>query len=220
MTGRRLRTLAIRGVFVLGSLALSHEVIYLLAHGLGNGYASAMREGGHDRYWTSFLLVVALVTSGLAIVAVTQFRRLHRLAAGVHTGSVRLGDGGLDRFPDLLRRLLFRVSTGTAVAYVLQENAETASTGAALPGLGVLGGEHAIAVPVLLAVGLLVSVIGALVGWRREILLARIRAAAGGRFRVTARVLRPAFASDRPTGRCEGRRHGVRAPPGGLIQPA
>lgn len=204
----------------MAALALSHELIYLLAHGFGEGYARAMQEGGHDRYWTSFVLIVLVVTGVLSVVAVSQWRRLHRLAADVHAGTVRLKAGGLDRFLELLGPLWLRVSVGTIAAYLLQENVETASIGAPLPGLGVLGGEHAIALPVLLAISLAVAAVGALVGWRREVLLARIRAAARRRFRAPAAVLRPALVVDRPASRLEERRNGVRAPPLGLIQPA
>ena len=111
-------------------------------------------------------------------------------------------------------------AAGTIAAYLIQENIETASTGAPLPGVGVLGGEHAIGLPVLFAVSLVIAVVAALVGWRREVLLARIRAAARGRLRAPAATLRPALAAARLGGRREGRRNGVRAPPLGLIRPA
>ncbi|MEW5992242.1 MAG: hypothetical protein AB1736_12970 [Chloroflexota bacterium] len=50
MPRSRLPSLAILGALALASLALGHELIYLIAHGVGEGYAVAMREGGHDRY--------------------------------------------------------------------------------------------------------------------------------------------------------------------------
>ncbi|MDA8202259.1 MAG: hypothetical protein M0Z49_05805 [Chloroflexi bacterium] len=220
MSGHGLRAFTITGALVLAALALGHELIYLLAHGFGEGYARAMQESGHDRYWTSFVLIVLVVTGCLGVVAAAQWRRLRRLAADVQAGTVRLQGGGLDRFLELLGPLWLRVSAGTIAAYLIQENIETASIGAPLPGLGVLGGEHMIALPVLFAVSLAVAAVGALVGWRREVLLARIRAAARRRFRAVVAVLRPALAVDRPASRREGRRNGVRAPPLGLIQPA
>ena len=219
MSGRRLRAFTILAALVLAALALSHELIYLLAHGTGEGYARAMREGGHDRYWTSFVLIAFVVTGCLSVVAVAQWRRLRRLAADVQAGAVRLNGGGLDRFLELLRPLWFRVSVGSIAAYLIQENVETASTGAAPPGLGVLGGEHAISLPILLLVSLAVAAVGGLVRWRRELLLARIRAAAT-QLRAPAAILRPALAVDRPAGHHDGRPNGVRAPPIGLIQPA
>lgn len=219
--GRGLRAFTITGTLVLAALALSHELIYLLAHGSGEGYVRAMQEGGHDRYWTSYVLIVLVVTGCLSVVAAAQWRRLQRLAADVNAGTVRLKGGGLDRFFALLRLLSLRVSAGTIAAYLFQENVETASIGSPVPGLGALGSEHAIALPVLVVVSLVVAAVGALVGWRREILLARIRAAAGCPLRVPAATLRPASDGDRlTTNRREGRRNGVRAPPFGLIRPA
>lgn len=220
MPRSRLSSFAVLGALSLAALALSHELIYLIAHGAGAGYAAAMQEGGHDRYWTSFVLIVLVVTGGLGVVAAAQWRRLRKLAVDVHAGTVRLRDGSLDRFIGLLGQLWLRVSTGTIAAYLIQENVERASTGAPLPGVAVLGGEHAIGLPVLLAVSLVVAVVGALVGWRREVLLARIRAAARRQLRAPAAILRPALTADSPAGRREGRGKCVRAPPLGLIQPA
>jgi len=219
MPRSRLSSFAVLGALVLAAVALSHELIYLIAHGAGAAYAAAMRESGHDRYWTSFVLIVVSVAVALGVVAAAQWRRLRRLAADVHAGTVRLSDGSLDRFLGLLGPLWLRVSAGTIAAFLIQENLETASTGATVPGLGVLGGPHAIALPVLFAVSLVVAMVGALVGWRREVMLARIRAAAQRRLRAPAATLRPALAAERPAGRREARRNGVRAPPFGLIQP-
>lgn len=204
----------------LAALALGHELIYLIAHGAGEGYAAAMREGGHDRYWTSFLLIVAFVTSALVAVSVAQIRRLSRLASGVRTGVVRMPDVGPSRFFGLLGPLWLRLSIAVVVAYVLQENIETATTGASLPSLGVLGGEHAVSLPVLLVVSLLVAAVGALVGWRREVIVERLRTAARARLRTVAAVRRPTLADDRPTGSKEGRRKCVRGPPSWMLAPA
>ncbi|MEX1173516.1 MAG: hypothetical protein WEG56_12995 [Chloroflexota bacterium] len=213
MSSTASQRVAILGALVLAALLLSHELIYLIAHGLGEGYAAAMRESGHDRYWTSFLLVVAVATIALVAVVVAQFRRLQRLAIAMRAGTLRVGDAGGSRFFALLRPLALRLSVAVVAAYVLQENIEIATSGAGLPGLGVLAGEHAVALPILIAVSLLVAAVGALVGWRREVMLARLRAAARRRLRAAATVVRPAQTSDRPAGTIERRRNGVRAPP-------
>lgn len=220
MPRSRLPSLAVIGALALASLALGHELIYLAAHGVGEGYDVAMREAGHDRYWTSFLLVVALVTSALVVVAATQLRRLRRLAAAVRSRSVRVGDVGFDRFLRLLGPLWLRLTASAIAAYVVQENVETASVGSPLPGSGVLSGEHWMALPVLLLVSLLVAAVGALVGWRREVILARLRAAARRRFRTAAATLGPAQSIARPRGVDAAGRNGVRAPPGGVLAPA
>lgn len=219
MPRSRLSSLLVLGALSLAALALSHELIYLIAHGVGEGYETAMREGGHDRYWTSFLLIVTFATSALAAVGVAQIRRLRRLAAAMRGRSIRIDDVGPSRFLGLLGPLWLRLSVTVVAAYVLQENIETASTGASLPWLGVIGSEYAVAVPVMLVVSFLVAAIGALVGWRREVILARLCAAAHRRLRDVAAALRPSTSNDRPTCVTEGRRNGVRAPPSERFAP-
>lgn len=220
MPRSRLPSLVVLGALALATLALGHELIYLVAYGIGDGYATAMREGGHDPYWTSFLLVVLLATGALTLVAVTQIRRLRRLAAATRARSVRVRDVGPSWFFTLLGPLWLRLAATVIGAYVLQENIETATTGAGVPGLGVLGGEHVVALPILLAASLLVAAVGALVGWRREVILARLREAARGWLRAAVAKLRPAQRTDRPANRAEGRRNGVRAPPQEATAPA
>lgn len=196
----------------LAAMAAGHELVYLLSHGPGDGYAAAMREGGHDRYWTSFVLVVVAVTAGLAAVAAVQLSRLRRLAASVHGAGIEVADRGVGRFLGLLGGVWLRVTVITSIGYLVQENLETASAGATLPGLGVLGGEHAMALPILVLVSLVVAVVGALVGWRREVLLARLCARTAFR-RRGAVALRGPIAAQMPHPPAEPRRNGVRAPP-------
>ncbi|MEW5992243.1 MAG: hypothetical protein AB1736_12975 [Chloroflexota bacterium] len=160
------------------------------------------------------------MTGALALVAFTQVRRLCRLAAAVRAKHIRVGDLGLDRFFGLLRPLWLRLSVTVVATYIAQENIETASTGVPLPGLGVLAGEHWIALPVLILVSLLVAAVGALVGWRRELILARLRAAARARRHTAAKAMRPAQSVSRPTDIDATRRNGVRAPPSGVPAPA
>lgn len=220
MPRARPRSVVVIGTLALAALALGHELIYLLAHGFGAGYETAMREGGHDRYWTSFLLIVALVTSILVVVTVAQFRRLRRLAKDLRARSIRVGDAGFDRFLRLVGPLWLRVSVAVVIAYLAQENIETATTGSRMPGLGVLAGEHWMALPMLLFVSLLVAAVGALVGWRREVILARLRAAARRYLRGVATMLRPVEPVARLRHTDPGRRNGVRAPPTGVLLPA
>lgn len=209
MSPSALRRFALVSILALGALAAGHELVYLLSHGPGDGYAAAMREGGHDRYWTSFVLVVVAVTAGLAAIAAVQLRRL---AASVHVAGVEVPDRGVERFLGLLGGLWLRVAVITSVGYVVQENVETASAGATLPGLGVVAGEHVAALPILVLVSLVVAVVGALVGWRRQILLARLRVRTAFR-RRGAVALRGPIAAELRHPPAEPRRNGVRAPP-------
>lgn len=212
MSGRHLRTIVVLATLVMASLAASHELIYLLAHGAGAEYARAMREGGHDRYWTSFVLTVAGITLVLALIAVRQLRRLHRQASLVRAGRIRVDDAGLGLFVRQAMRLWLLVSTGTSLAFIAQENLETPAAGHALPGLDVVSGEHAIALPVIAFVSLLVALVGALVRWGRRALLARLRLVSNA-VRRAPRTLRPSSVC-RPASTSTVRSHGLRAPPG------
>jgi len=217
MSPSALRRFAVVATLALAALAAGHELVYLLSHGAGDGYAAAMREGGHDRYWTSFVLVVVAVTAGLAAVVAVQLRRLRRLAASVHWAGVEVRDGGVGRFTGLLGGLWLRVAVITSVGYVVQENLETATAGATPAGLGVVAGEHALALPILVLVSLVVAVVGALVGWRREVLLARLRVRTAFR-RRGAVALRGPIAAELPHPPAAPDRNGVRAPPAVVLQ--
>ena len=54
---------------VLVTLVLGHELTYLIANG-PHGYEAAMRAGGHEGYWTTFVLAVGALVTVLTIVVV------------------------------------------------------------------------------------------------------------------------------------------------------
>lgn len=211
MSGRRLRESAVIAVFVLASMAASHELIYLLAHGSGADYARAMQESGHDRYWTSFIVTVAGVTTGLAVVAYRQIRRLQIQTSHARRGWLTVDDGGLRLFVGIAARLWFLTTGGTALAFLIQENLETVTAGLPFPGANAVAGENGLALPVIAAVSLFVALVGALARWGRAVLLARLRSAFGGN-RRPPRLPRPA-SFDRPGSLVAVRSNGLRAPP-------
>lgn len=213
-----LSSFTILGSLVLASLALSHHLIYFLVHGSGESYSRAMTEAGHDRYWTTFLLVIGTVTVVLTAVAVRQLRRLAALAAAARVGNVNVRDVGVDGFLRTLVPLWIRLMLLTAVAFLLQENIESASVGQAMPGLGPINGEHGVALPIIGAVSLLIAAVRALVRWRRDVLLARLGAA-----RLSFRQdphLQPVVNVIRPTSSGNPHRNGVRAPTASAAAPA
>lgn len=215
MSGRPLRQISVLATLVLASLAASHEVIYLLAHGVGAGYARAMQEGGHDRYWTTFVLTVAGVTVALAIVAVGQLRRLVGQAFLVRGGRLSVDDRNFALFARLTARLWLPVAAGTAMLFIVQENLETATAARQLPGLDVVSGEHALALPVIALVSLLVALVGALVRWGRHVLLARLRRSLAPVRHRAQRIRRPSSIT-RPASSIAVHSHGLRAPPSSL----
>lgn len=212
MSGRRLKQVAVVVTLVLASLATSHELIYVHAHGVGAAYVRAMQEGGHDRYWTSFVLTVAGVTLVLAVVAVCQIRRLHGQASLVRAGRLRVKDRGLGQLGRLTSRLWLLIATGSTFAFIVQENAETITAGRPMPGLTVVSGEHALSLPILAVVSLLVAFVAALARWGRQVLLARLRRSMAPQRRGAARSRRPALTMQ-PTSPVRVHAHGLRAPP-------
>lgn len=214
----RLRSFAVLGSLVLAALALSHHLIYLVAHGDGGGYARAMTEAGHDRYWSAFLVGVVGAALALGAVAARELRRLARQAEATRTGALAVRDGSVASFARLLLPLAARLTVLTLLAFLVQENVETASVGNAMPGLGVVWGDHAIAVPMIAAVSFLIAAVAALVRWRRDILLARLRAVRLSFGRPLC--VRPALREAPVTSAPRGDRNGVRAPPASVVAPA
>lgn len=198
-------------VLVLASLAVAHELIYLGAHGSGEAYRVAMTEAGHDGYWSNFIIAVGVVSVLLLAVGLAQLRRLARLSAESGAGTVRVRDESLGHLTRLIVPIWGRVATWTTIVFLIQENIETASVGHPLPGLYALAGQHDMALPLIVAVSFVVALTRALVRWRRDILLARLRRAAPPRPSAQRRV-RPVVSV--LVHSADGiRRNGVRAPP-------
>jgi hypothetical protein len=198
-------------VLVLASLAVSHELIYLGAHGSSDAYRVAMTEAGHDGYWSNFVLAVGVVSAALLAVGLTQLRRLARLAASSGAGTLRVRDESIGHLARLVILIWARVATLTTIVFLLLENIETASVGHPMPGLYALAGQHDMALPLIVAVSFIVALTRALVRWRRDVLLARLRRAASPRpkARLVARPVETVLVQS-----TDGiRRNGVRAPP-------
>ncbi len=207
----------LRGAFVvvalvMASLAVSHELIYLVAHGAGDEFAQAMQAGGHDGYWIQFALTIAGVTLALSAVGVRQLRRLRHQADAVSAGRLVVRDTGPAILARMTGRLWLLIAGGTTLAYVAQENIEVFAMTGRLPGLDVITGGQIAALPVITLASLVVAVVGGLMRWRRQVLLARIRAALAPIRRAPAPM--PRFASaERLRSSTTTRFHGLRAPP-------
>ncbi len=207
--------MVVLAVLTLASAGLGHELVYLLAHGFGAGYDRAMAEGGHGRYWTSFVLTATGVTIALAAVVAVQMRRLVRLARHAHAERIRVADDRPGLFAGLLGHAWLRLVVATLLLFLLQENLEQIAAGQPAPLLEAIAGDHAIVVPVLAAVSFIVGAVAALVGWRRSLLLARL-AAVRWRWGKAPAIRRPVATPLRASSSDAARTHGVRAPPGAL----
>jgi len=157
------------------ALVLSHQLVFL--HTWGNAYGDALRRSGHSGPWTFTIVTVLLLTGALIVAALREFARLAGRARELEGRRGSLTD---ERAAALLRpmlRLWLAVAASAITLFVLVENLEHLAMGAPLPGLSVLGSaEYYGPLPILAVVSFLVALVGALFGWRRAVLLARIRA--------------------------------------------
>jgi hypothetical protein len=162
---------------------------------------------------------VSAVHSPRVTLRVTSDRR----ASGRPISSVRSDVGRhVDRRPALAARWPIvtawltssaRIAAATAVLLTMQENVERAWVGLPTPGLALLlspayPGSLVIVAGISLAVGLVM----ALVRWRRDVLIARLRSARQPA-RTTVVATMPAWTALRPVASVLGRARALRAPP-------
>jgi hypothetical protein len=162
-------------LLALVCLAVAHDAIFAVEHGIGAGYAEAMRNGGHDGYWPALSVVVVVAGTVLGLRAAVRLGRLGRAGGrGSHTSRVVPGRAYPGYRSELLR-LWLPLFVGVALAFALQENLEHLVGHGHLIGLGALiGPEYPLALPVIGLVALAAAALGALVRWRIALLQARI----------------------------------------------
>ncbi len=205
-TSRSTARAAGSGRFVLlaiVALFVAHDAIFLAEYGIGDTFAAAMRQSGHDGYWPIYMLLVGV--AGAALVASTALRvarlRLRLAALGTSHRGV-FAQELQDRAPDVrsyrreLLVLWIRLFAAVVLAFVIQENLEHVAHHH-VPGLGVLlGPENPLALPVLAAITFILAAVGALVRWRIAILGERLaQAIAAGAYRSGLRATGPAAGS-------------------------
>jgi hypothetical protein len=175
----RFARFATAAVLQLVALVLAHDLVFLARY--GSRFGEALVHSGHGEAWSA----AVMTSAGLAIaLAAAGVFRLARLGLLVHQrGRVHL-DPAAARSLDarsLLRgwlRLALRIAILSTVLLTIQENVEHWSTGQGLPGLGILlSAEYPDALSITIAVAFAVSLVAALLEWRRRVLLARLRAA-------------------------------------------
>jgi hypothetical protein len=199
-------------VTAFASLVLAHNLIFIA--GYGSRFGTVMAHTGHDHGWT----IAALTSIGLAasLLGVTLGRlwQLRRSARGAGATSLS-GEPGLRAFATRWLGWWIALALVTTSLFVVQENLELASVGAALPGLGVLASAaYPNAMPIILTVALAISMVAALLGWRSSVLIARIQAVRSDTPRTgPAPALRPREPIDRRRGSILGSRLAGRAPP-------
>jgi hypothetical protein len=192
----------------LVALVLAHSIVYLVRY--GSAYGEALAHAGHDTAWTISVIASIGLGAALALGGAVQLQRLAR-EARTRSGSDSTADG-----PGLLGRWLTlsaRLTITTAVLLTIQENVERAGIGLPAPGIGLLlSADYPWALVTVASVGLAVGLVIALFRWRRDVLIARIRAGRG-RIRSVAPAPIPAWVALRRPASVLGRAQGLRAPP-------
>ncbi len=157
------------------ALVVAHNLVFLLAYGASS--SEALAHTGHDGTWRTAVAVVVAASFGLLGLGAW---RLYRL--GIVVRSVRSTEGGLrPATTDVARQLAglwLRLTGITILVFVAQENLEHQHAGLGLPGFSVLGSaDYPNAALVIAAIALAVASVVSSFRWRRDVLVARIKAA-------------------------------------------
>jgi hypothetical protein len=213
---------AIAGIELV-ALVLAHQLVYLARY--GSRYGEELAHSGHGGTWAAAVESSVVLALLLAIAGVLRLARLGWLlrksrqpAPAPATASMPL-TSLLRAWRDAATWLL----PLTAGLLTIQENIERWSIHQPLPGPAVLlTPEYAGGLWIAIGVTIAVAFVVALFRWRREILLARLRAARRAVPRtVAATPRRSGLDVLPPADSLLGRRSALRAPPATLeIQPA
>ncbi len=209
---------SVRGLRVLGAigsalvaLVLAHSLVFLVRY--GSLYGEALAHSGHNLTWTIAVVSAIGLGLGLAFAGIVQLGRLARAARA--RGPAAPSDIG----PGLGRRWFSAsvwLTATTGVLLTIQENVERATVGLPTPGIGLLmSAEYPWALSIVAAVAVALGLVIALFRWRRDELVARLRAAREVAPRAAA-VPTPAWIPLRPLASVLGRGQGLRAPPSAL----
>ena len=210
----RIARLGTAAVLQVAALVLGHELTFLARY--GSRFGEALVHSGHGEAWKAAALTSMLLAAGLLVLGLGRLHGLGVLARGANVAVPRIG-GALPR--SALLRSFLRIAPRVALLQLVllsgQENLEHAAIGQPVPGAGILfSPEYAGGAWIALAAALATSLVAALFAWRRQVLLARLRAvrAALPRSRSSA-PSRPGILARQPLESILGRRSALRAPP-------
>jgi hypothetical protein len=209
----RLGIAGVAAIVQLATLVLAHNLVYLARY--GSRFNEGLVHSGHGEGWKAAAATSIALGALAAIVAIGRVLRLHVLLRRERTAPVgsRLERGALLR---TWLRVAPALALSTVALLTLQENLEQLALHGASAGIGILvTPEYAGGLWVTLAVGLLIGFVVALVAWRTQVLLSRLRAARSDTVpaRTARTAARPTLVIDRPATSILGRRSALRAPP-------
>jgi hypothetical protein len=137
-----------------------------------------LESTGHGPVWAITVATVAILSAGLVFLALRRLASLRRLAHAVEEGGATVRDGSLGHLAGLVLRVWCVIVVASLALFVLNENLERAAIGLPAPGIAILAGGvgHTSPIFVFMAVAAAVSLLAGLYRWRRDVLLARVRA--------------------------------------------
>jgi hypothetical protein len=158
-------------VLAVVALLIAHTAIYAAQYGPDGRFADAISASGHDQWWAPASLAVLGIGFALLAWTIGGLAHLELRAWGKRPSAADDGDAPLWSAVGSIWRILLPLVT---VLFTIQENVEHLLSQGHLLGLGALGGpEYPLALPILAAVTLTLSALGALVRWRVALLRAR-----------------------------------------------
>lgn len=176
VTDERRRNVLSLATLSLAALILGHHVVFLSSY--GPAYWVMLERTGHGPIWATTVATVALLTTGLLLLALRRIVGLSRLARSARAGEVFVPESQPAHLASHVLRIWAVILAVSLAMFVLNENLERASSGFPIPGLAVLlgAGGHAGPVAVFAAVSAAVALVAGLYRWRRDILIARLTA--------------------------------------------
>jgi hypothetical protein len=181
---RRLGGLVAAAIVQLVALVLAHDLVLLARY--GSRYNEELVHAGHGATWAAAAETSLVLGALLAAAGIFRLVRLRLLLRGRTTTSADAGRLPVRSLFGAWSRAALLIAPTTVVLLTIQENVERWAVSHRLPGPAILlTPEYAGGLWIALLVGVAVAFAVALFRWRRETLLARLRATERRPFRAT-----------------------------------
>jgi len=210
---RRLGGLVAAAIVQLVTLVLAHDLVFLARY--GSRYNEELVHAGHGVTWAAAAETSLVLGGLLAAAGIFRLVHLRLLLLGRAQPQLRTAPTPVRSLLAGWRGAAVVLAPLTVSLLTIQENVERWAITRHLPGPGILlTPEYAGGLWIALAVGVAVAFVVALFRWRRETLLARLRASRALTPRRTAATPRRTGVDDAPPiESLLGRRSALRAPP-------
>jgi hypothetical protein len=210
---RRLGGLVAAAIVQLVALVLAHDLVFLARY--GSRYNEELVHAGHGGTWAAAAETSLVLGALLAAAGIFRLVRLRLLLRGRTTTVAHAGRLPVRSLLTAWRQAALLIAPTTIALLTIQENVERWAVSHQLPGPAILmTPEYAGGLWIALLVGVVVAFVVALFRWRRETLLARLRAALRRPLRATTNHGRHTGVEvNPPADSLLGRGSGLRAPP-------